>query len=281
MCFSMMDEDGDGAIDADELRVAFAALGIDATHAQCVAEIRRVDRDRGKGTILFPEFVALVIGEPNAASGRDGPRSRLSGRERAARRLAAGADADSDARVVLAEANVGPEGQGMERALAEARASETDPRIARNSATTSAADESRAPVLPNRGGSFRLNLLAFKRRTSIERVAHAPSRVRVLAREDARAAAAAARAEAALISAVAARRRAGTFVPGDERLLAKTSATATSKSEVRVGAETEIADVHGETHPIGTHLLESSGDEAEEDAASLVPPPGSVFVDAR
>jgi len=200
---------------------------------------------------------------------------------RAARRLAAGADADSDARVVLAEANVGPEGQGMERALAEARASETDPRIARNSATTSAADESRAPVLPNRGGSFRLNLLAFKRRTSIERVAHAPSRVRVLAREDARAAAAAARAEAALISAVAARRRAGTFAPGDERLLAKTSATATSKSEVRVGAETEIADVHGETHPIGTHLLESSGDEAEEDAASLVPPPGSVFVDAR
>ena len=115
----MMDEDGDGAIDADELRVAFAALGIDATHAQCVAEIRRVDRDRGKGTILFPEFVALVIGEPNAASGRDGPRSRLSGRERAARRLAAGADADSDARVVLAEANVGPEGQGMERALAD------------------------------------------------------------------------------------------------------------------------------------------------------------------
>ena len=46
LCFSMIDEDDNGAIDADELRVAFAALGVDATHAQCVAEIARVDRDR-------------------------------------------------------------------------------------------------------------------------------------------------------------------------------------------------------------------------------------------
>jgi hypothetical protein len=120
LCFSMIDEDDNGAIDADELRVAFAALGVDATRSQCVAEIARVDRDRS-GTIQLPEFVTLVT-SLDASSGRDGATSRTPGRVEAVRRLTAGADADTDARVVLAEAGVGPDGQGMERALADARA---------------------------------------------------------------------------------------------------------------------------------------------------------------
>ena len=120
LCFSMIDEDDNGAIDADELRVAFAALGVDATRAQCVAEIARVDRDRS-GTIQLPEFVTLVT-SLDASSGRDGAISRTPRRVEAVRRLTAGADADTDARVVLAEAGVGPDGQGMERALADARA---------------------------------------------------------------------------------------------------------------------------------------------------------------
>ena len=74
LCFSMIDEDDNGAIDADELRVAFAALGVDATRSQCVAEIARVDRDRS-GTIQLPEFVTLVT-SLDASSGRDGAISR-------------------------------------------------------------------------------------------------------------------------------------------------------------------------------------------------------------
>ena len=115
LCFSMIDEDDNGAIDADELRVAFAALGVDATRAQCVAEIARVDRDRS-GTIQLPEFVTLVT-SLDASSGRDGAISRTPRRVEAVRRLTAGADADTDARVVLAEAGVGPDGQGMELSL--------------------------------------------------------------------------------------------------------------------------------------------------------------------
>ena len=155
LCFSMIDEDDNGAIDADELRVAFAALGVDATHAQCVAEIARVDRDRS-GTIQFPEFVTLVT-SLGAASGRDGAKSRTSGRDEAMRRLTAGSDADADARVVLAEAGVGPDGQGMERALAEARArvaaTRTEPDPSRDAATSS---DVVPAVAPRRSGKLGL-----------------------------------------------------------------------------------------------------------------------------
>ena len=222
LCFSMIDEDDNGAIDADELRVAFAALGVDATHAQCVAEIARVDRDRS-GTIQFPEFVTLVT-SLGAASGRDGAKSRTSGRDEAMRRLTAGSDADADARVVLAEAGVGPDGQGMERALAEARArvaaTRTEPDPSRDAATSSDVipavaprrsgklglyshfaraprsddEDSVASRKPNVSMPFSLTALEFRRRTSIARVYDAPSRVRVLARADARSAADAKRA---------------------------------------------------------------------------------------
>ena len=245
LCFSMIDEDDNGAIDADELRVAFAALGVDATHAQCVAEIARVDRDRS-GTIQFPEFVTLVT-SLGAASGRDGAKSRTSGRDEAMRRLTAGSDADADARVVLAEAGVGPDGQGMERALAEARArvaaTRTEPDPSRDAATSSDVIPAVAPrrsgklglyshfaraprsddgdeILsrkPNVSMPFSLTALEFRRRTSIARVYDAPSRVRVLARADARSAAEAKRAEAATKAVVAAARREGSYKPGDER----------------------------------------------------------------
>ena len=254
LCFSMIDEDDNGAIDADELRVAFAALGVDATHAQCVAEIARVDRDRS-GTIQFPEFVTLVT-SLGAASGRDGANSRTSGRDEAMRRLTAGSDADADARVVLAEAGVGPDGQGMERALAEARkrdkkGTRTEPEPSRDATTSS--DKNVVPAVAPRSRSgnfglyshfaraplprsddgdehmsrtpnvgvmpFSLTALEFKRRTSIARIYDASSRVRVLARADARSAADARRAEAATKAVVAAARREGSYKPGDERVV--------------------------------------------------------------
>ena len=267
LCFSMIDEDDNGAIDADELRVAFAALGVDATHAQCVAEIARVDRDRS-GTIQFPEFVTLVT-SLGAASGRDGAKSRTSGRDEAMRRLTAGSDADADARVVLAEAGVGPDGQGMERALAEARArvaaTRTEPDPSRDAATSSDVIPAVAPRRsgklglyshfaraprsddgddiasrkPNVSMPFSLTALEFRRRTSIARVYDAPSRVRVLARADARSAAEAKRAEAATKAVVAAARREGSYKPGDERAvlmrimssMASTPSTSTSTSK--------------------------------------------------
>ena len=292
LCFSMIDEDDNGAIDADELRVAFAALGVDATHAQCVAEIARVDRDRS-GTIQFPEFVTLVT-SLGAASGRDGAKSRTSGRDEAMRRLTAGSDADADTRVVLAEAGVGPDGQGMERALAEARkrdkkGTRTEPEPSRDAATSS--DKNVVPaVAPRRSGKlglyshfaraplprsddgdehmsrtpnvgvmpFSLTALEFKRRTSIARIYDASSRVRVLARADARSAADARRAEAATKAVVAAARREGSYTPGDERAVltrmmsskASTTSTeppSTSTSKSKSNDDDDVDDVDG-TH---------------------------------
>ena len=193
LCFSMIDEDDNGAIDADELRVAFAALGVDATRAQCVAEIARVDRDRS-GTIQLPEFVTLVT-SLDASSGRDGAISRTPRRVEAVRRLTAGADADTDARVVLAEAGVGPDGQGMERALADARARVGATGMA--GIRGAARRRLRTSVPRRRNAPIGLTALAFQRRTSIARVVDVPSRVRALAREDARATSASRRAEAA------------------------------------------------------------------------------------
>ena len=252
LCFSMIDEDDNGAIDADELRVAFAALGVDATRAQCVAEIARVDRDRS-GTIQLPEFVTLVT-SLDASSGRDGAISRTPRRVEAVRRLTAGADADTDARVVLAEAGVGPDGQGMERALADARArvdaTGTGEHSRRGAATAS--DERSSTTRRNAPPPIGLTALAFKRRTSIARVVDVPSRVRALAREDARAASASRRAEAAARAAEKAARRAGAY---------EASREAFSCGDAFMFASRGLAN----QNRLGTHLLESSGDEAEKD----------------
>ena len=252
LCFSMIDEDDNGAIDADELRVAFAALGVDATRAQCVAEIARVDRDRS-GTIQLPEFVTLVT-SLDASSGRDGAISRTPRRVEAVRRLTAGADADTDARVVLAEAGVGPDGQGMERALADARArvdaTGTGEHSRRGAATAS--DERSSTTRRNAPPPIGLTALAFKRRTSIARVVDVPSRVRALAREDARAASASRRAEAAARAAEKAARRAGTY---------EASREAFSRGDAFMFTSRGLAN----QNRLGTHLLESSGDEAEKE----------------
>ena len=252
LCFSMIEEDDNGAIDADELRVAFAALGVDATRAQCVAEIARVDRDRS-GTIQLPEFVTLVT-SLDASSGRDGAISRTPRRVEAVRRLTAGADADTDARVVLAEAGVGPDGQGMERALADARArvdaTGTGEHSRRGAATAS--DERSSTTRRNAPPPIGLTALAFKRRTSIARVVDVPSRVRALAREDARAASASRRAEAAARAAEKAARRAGTY---------EASREAFSRGDAFMFTSRGLAN----QNRLGTHLLESSGDEAEKE----------------
>ena len=252
LCFSMIDEDDNGAIDADELRVAFAALGVDATRAQCVAEIARVDRDRS-GTIQLPEFVTLVT-SLDASSGRDGAISRTPRRVEAVRRLTAGADADTDARVVLAEAGVGPDGQGMERALADARArvdaTGTGEHSRRGAATAS--DERSSTTRRNAPPPIGLTALAFKRRTSIARVVDVPSRVRALAREDARAASASRRAEAAARAAEKAARRAGAY---------EASLEAFSRGDASMFTSRGLAN----QNRLGTHLLESSGDEAEKE----------------
>ena len=272
LCFSMIDEDDNGAIDADELRVAFAALGVDATRSQCVAEIARVDRDRS-GTIQLPEFVTLVT-SLDASSGRDGAISRTPGRVEAVRRLTAGADADTDARVVLAEAGVGPDGQGMERALADARArveaTGTGEHSRRGAATAS---DSRGGSLSDDERSSRRNAprnaprnaigltaMAFKRRTSIARIVDVPSRVRALAREDARAASAARQAEAAVRAAASAARRAGTYEASRE---AFSFSRGTPHAPRRIGSR-GVAN-QNRIECLGTHLLESSGDEAEKE----------------
>ena len=62
-----------------------------------------------------------------------------------------------------------------------------------------------------------MTALEFRRRTSIARVVEPPSRVRVLARADARSAAEAKRAESITEAVVAAARREGSYKPGDER----------------------------------------------------------------
>jgi len=268
LCFSMIDEDDNGAIDADELRVAFAALGVDATRSQCVAEIARVDRDRS-GTIQLPEFVTLVT-SLDASSGRDGAISRTPGRVEAVRRLTAGADSDTDARVVLAEAGVGADGQGMERALAEARArveaTGTGEHSRRGAATASDSRGGRSSTTPRNAprDAIGLTAMAFKRRTSIARIVDVPSRVRALAREDARAASAARQAEAAVRAAASAARRAGAYEASRWEAFSFSSLQ-TPRAPRRIGTLLGAAN-QNRIECLGTHLLESeTEDEAEKE----------------
>ena len=97
-----------------------------------------------------------------------------------------------------------------------------------------------------------MTALAFKRRTSIARVVDVPSRVRALAREDARAASASRRAEAAARAAEKAARRAGAY---------EASLEAFSRGDASMFTSRGLAN----QNRLGTHLLESSGDEAEKE----------------
>ena len=89
-CFTMLDEDGSGAIDARGLLEAFLLLGIPATLEQCRRRVSEVDRD-ASGQVEFPEFVQLVTTTTTraaapCASGKARGRRRRAVTVRAARR---------------------------------------------------------------------------------------------------------------------------------------------------------------------------------------------------
>ena len=109
LCFSLIDEDHSGAIDTEELRIAFAALGVEMTHEQCVSEVARVDRD-GSGTVEFPEFVTLVSSLDSA----QGCGNRL-------RSAFLAVDDLNYPHALLDGFGVGPSGEGMNTALATIR----------------------------------------------------------------------------------------------------------------------------------------------------------------
>ena len=59
MAFRRFDRDGNGALDAAELKEALSFLGVDADSSQVTAVMRRYDADRS-GTIELPEFRRLL-----------------------------------------------------------------------------------------------------------------------------------------------------------------------------------------------------------------------------
>ncbi|KAK9811815.1 hypothetical protein WJX72_010716 [[Myrmecia] bisecta] len=65
MCFSMMDEDGSGAIDAGELGNAFKLLGIAASPQEIKDMLDKVDAD-GSGEVEYPEFVEIMTNTLNS-----------------------------------------------------------------------------------------------------------------------------------------------------------------------------------------------------------------------
>ncbi|XRB04568.1 centrin-1 [Pycnococcus provasolii] len=58
-CFNLIDADGSGAIDADELIEAFKVLGYHIKRKECEALLAEVDRD-GSGEVEYPEFVEIM-----------------------------------------------------------------------------------------------------------------------------------------------------------------------------------------------------------------------------
>lgn len=58
--FNTFDTSGDGALDADELKVALrVAIGIDLPSADCQQLVLMADKD-GTGTVDFDEFRVIV-----------------------------------------------------------------------------------------------------------------------------------------------------------------------------------------------------------------------------
>jgi Ca2+-binding EF-hand superfamily protein len=57
--FDLLDRDGDGKVDVNDLAAAFRSLGHAASPADLQAMITEVDAD-GKNAIDFPEFLALM-----------------------------------------------------------------------------------------------------------------------------------------------------------------------------------------------------------------------------
>ena len=56
----MFDADGNGTIDAKELKVAMRALGFNASKEDIRNLIKQVDAD-GSGVIEYPEFLNLML----------------------------------------------------------------------------------------------------------------------------------------------------------------------------------------------------------------------------
>ncbi|GMH85787.1 hypothetical protein TrVE_jg1720 [Triparma verrucosa] len=57
--FGMFDDNGDGTVDAQELRAVLRALGTELDHDKVVEIIQTIDQDKS-GVIEFPEFVSLM-----------------------------------------------------------------------------------------------------------------------------------------------------------------------------------------------------------------------------
>ncbi|KAG2496580.1 hypothetical protein HYH03_005402 [Edaphochlamys debaryana] len=58
-CFELMDQDGSGAIDAEELGAAFKLLGIRMKRSELAALLAEVDHD-GSGEVEYPEFLEIM-----------------------------------------------------------------------------------------------------------------------------------------------------------------------------------------------------------------------------
>ena len=58
--FDLFDADGNGTIDAKELKVAMRALGFNASKEDIRNLIKQVDAD-GSGVIEYPEFLNLML----------------------------------------------------------------------------------------------------------------------------------------------------------------------------------------------------------------------------
>ncbi|GLI60317.1 hypothetical protein VaNZ11_002433, partial [Volvox africanus] len=58
-CFELMDQDGSGAIDAEELGAAFKLLGIRMKRTELAQLLAEVDHD-GSGEVEYPEFLEIM-----------------------------------------------------------------------------------------------------------------------------------------------------------------------------------------------------------------------------
>lgn len=59
-CFALIDEDGSGAIDVDEMRTAFSFLGVAMSQKEVEEMFAEVDED-GSGEIEFDEFIEVKV----------------------------------------------------------------------------------------------------------------------------------------------------------------------------------------------------------------------------